>query len=82
MPSDCGNKAFRIISVSELPSFNHKNAPPLNDILFSYLQYHLAKPERKQAPLQISEADTNVLYLDSGNPTGIYDLAALLLLKS
>ena len=72
----------RSISVSELPSFDSANAPPLNEILSAYLQYHLAKPERQEAPLVISEDLDNLFYFDSSNPASAYDLAAYLLMKS
>lgn len=67
------------ISIPDLSLSEAINAPLLNEILSHHLTYHLAKPERKEAPLQISEADANALYLDSGNSAGIYDLTAFLL---
>lgn len=81
-PARCCDKSeARSISIPDLSLPDSLNATLLNEILFSYLQYHLAKPERKETPLRISEADANALYLDSANPAGIYDLAAFLLMK-
>lgn len=77
----CDRVAIRSLSIPELSVPDGITATLLNDILFSYLTYHLSKPARKEAPLKISEADAKTLYLDSGNPSGIYDLAAFLLLK-